>query len=163
MRVAIVSDTHSVLDPRVRDRIARYRSDYIVHAGDIGAHTVLESLSRLGALVAVRGNNDEALDWAHGLPDQASISLPGGLLVVRHGHAFDAKRRHQRLRSAHSDARAVAYGHSHVLAIDTTARPWILNPGAAGRVRTKGGPSCLLLSATEKRWRVTPVRFPHES
>jgi hypothetical protein len=37
--------------------------------------------------------------------------------------------------------------------------PWVLNPGAAGRTRTYGGPSCLLLIAGETDWKVEVHRF----
>ncbi|MFM1890995.1 MAG: hypothetical protein RLZ44_72, partial [Pseudomonadota bacterium] len=40
------------------------------------------------------------------------------------------------------------------------AIPWVLNPGAAGRSRTFGGPSCLLLHAGARVWRVETHRFP---
>lgn len=39
------------------------------------------------------------------------------------------------------------------------ATPWVLNPGAAGRSRTFGGPSCLLLAAASDGWEVTLHRF----
>jgi hypothetical protein len=35
----------------------------------------------------------------------------------------------------------------------------VLNPGAAGRTRTYGGPSCLLLIAGETDWKVEVHRF----
>jgi putative phosphoesterase len=172
MRVGLVSDTHGYLDARVRDKLKRYGCDRVVHAGDVGSALVLAELRGLAPLSAVYGNNDVPGKWPTAdrevladLPQVVELRLPGGMLVVRHGDAFPtpAEKRHARLRAAHPDARAIVYGHSHALLRDTTDRPWILNPGAAGRERTKGGPSCLLLHATERRWRVTPVRFPRQS
>ncbi|WP_257388244.1 metallophosphoesterase family protein, partial [Tahibacter caeni] len=84
--------------------------------------------------------------------------LPGGRLVVVHGDRWPARGRHAALRRAYPAARAVVYGHSHRLVVDTDALPWVLNPGAAGRARTNGGPSCLLLHATAQAWRVLPQR-----
>jgi len=163
--VAIVSDTHGVLDPRIAECVGR--CDYAVHAGDIGAATVLEALRPRLAVVAVTGNNDVASKWVEGqrevlaaLPEEARLALPGGDLVAVHGHrAGAAVARHARLRRAYPDARAVVYGHSHRLSVDVDADPWVLNPGAAGRSRTYGGPSCLILRAAVRSWRVEVVRF----
>ncbi len=164
MKVLLLSDTHGVLDARIADMAAQV--DLIVHGGDIGRLSVLETLRSTGReVIAVRGNNDSPAkchdeDAALAeLPTQARVDLPGGQLVVEHGDAHPARHRHARLRAAHPDARAIFYGHSHRLVIDREAQPWILNAGAAGRQRTHGGPACLLLSATRQRWAVRPRRF----
>lgn len=163
--VAILSDTHGVLDARVAERVAR--CDYAVHAGDIGAASVLEALRPRLGVVAVTGNNDVPSKWGKEqrtllavLPEEARLALPGGELVAVHGHRAGAMAvRHVRLRRAYPDARAVVYGHSHRLSVDVDADPWVLNPGAAGRSRTYGGPSCLILRAGVRSWRVEVVRF----
>jgi predicted phosphodiesterase len=80
--------------------------------------------------------------------------------VVLHGDRVNpAGTRHARLRGRYAEARAVVYGHSHRLVCDTAAMPWVLNPGAAGRDRTHGGPSCLVLTAGAAEWSVEAVRF----
>lgn len=162
MRVLIVSDTHGLVDARIA-ALAR-ECDAVVHGGDVGAAGVLAALG--GRVTAVRGNNDVAMKWAAGecdvlaaLPEQAALDLPGGRLVVVHGDRWPPRDRHAALRCAFPAARAVVYGHSHRLAIDAGAQPWILNPGAAGRARTYGGPSCLLLEAAVHDWRVIARRY----
>ncbi len=166
MRVALVADTHGVLDSRIAAAIVG--CDVLVHAGDIGAAAVLDAMrQRAGRLVAVRGNNDTSDKWpdsADGadpaaLPVRATLDLPGGTLVIVHGDAWRAKDRHTRLRREFPDARAVVYGHSHRLVIDDAEFPWILNPGAAGRARTYGGPSFILLEISQSGWKLTPQRF----
>ena len=165
MRVLLLADTHGVLDERIA-ALAR-DCDLAVHAGDVGAATVLGQLRAAGArVVAVRGNNDVAAKWPAGeqaelaaLAAEALVELPGGTLAVLHGDRYAAAQRHARLRAEFAAARAVVYGHSHRLVVDDAARPWILNPGAAGRARTFGGPSGLLLEASAWRWRVEVVRF----
>lgn len=166
-RVAILSDTHGRLDPRIAGVVSS--CDCAVHAGDIGAAAVLAALRPLVAtVVAVLGNNDVeeklgAADWAtlRGLPLETRIELRGGVLVVVHGHrAGSASRRHAWLRSRYPAARAVVYGHSHRLDCDQARTPWILNPGSAGLTRTFGGPSCLVLATGGRRWTVETVRFP---
>lgn len=164
--VCILSDTHGVLDPRVAALAAS--CDLVVHGGDVGNAAVLAALGGdNGRLVAVRGNNDVARKWPAAdtetlaaLPARAELALPGGRLAVEHGHRVNpASRRHAALRQRHPQARAVVYGHSHRLVCDLDAEPWILNPGAAGRSRTFGGPSCLLLRAGLRVWQVEPRRF----
>jgi putative phosphoesterase len=167
MRVAILSDTHGVLDPRIGDLVGG--CDLAVHGGDIGNAEVLTALeARSGRLAAVRGNNDVPAKWPAAdhrrlaeLPDRVLVELPGGVLAVDHGHEVaPVRRRHEILRLRYPQARAVVYGHSHRLVLDTGAQPWILNPGAAGRARTYGGPSCILLRALEHAWTLEVRRFP---
>ena len=165
MRVLILSDTHGQIDARIA--ALAHACDAVVHAGDVGNAAVLDTLQASGAnLIAIRGNNDVASKWPRGdrvtldaLEDEARIDLPGGTLVAVHGDRYTPATRHARLRREYPDARAVVNGHSHRLVVDDAATPWILNPGAAGRARTYGGPSCLVLDARPKAWRVEPVRF----
>ena len=161
MRVAILGDTHGLLDPRIADAVTR--CDYALHAGDVGCASVLDQLRpRQGLVLGVRGNNDTVSKWPPGeehilarLPEEAEIQLPGGTVLVVHGHhAGPVNSRHRRLRQKYSHARAIVYGHSHRRVCDTKTTPWVLNPGAAGRARTFGGPSFLILYATGRSWRV---------
>lgn len=166
LRIALVSDTHGALDERIGALAAD--CDLAVHAGDVGDADVLTHLSAGGTeTIAVRGNNDTPHQWPSAdhhvldtLPDQGIVALPGGLLVVLHGHHFDpVAERHDKLRAAFGDARAIVYGHSHRQVCDKTARPWVINPGAAGRVRTFGGPSCAILETTASSWTIAEHRF----
>lgn len=162
MRVLIVSDTHGCVDARIA--ALAQSCDAVVHGGDVGSAAVLD---RLGShVIAVRGNNDTAAKWPAAdrarlaqLPVEAGLELPGGHLVVVHGDDCTARGRHDALRRRYAGARGVVYGHSHRLVVDAEAMPWLLNPGAAGRARTYGGPSCLLLQATEQGWTVQPQRY----
>jgi putative phosphoesterase len=165
LRVAILADTHGHLDSRVAELVAE--CDLAVHGGDIGNAGVLRALQpRQGRVIAVVGNNDIPRKWPEherdllaAVPEVAEVQLPGGILVAIHGHQLPARTRHDRLRRRFGRARAVVYGHSHRLAADRDATPWILNPGAAGRARTYGGPSCMILDASELRWTLRIERF----
>ncbi len=164
-RVLLVSDTHGHVDPRIA-ALARDCA-LVVHAGDVGNAAVLETLRDGGAtVIAVRGNNDVASKWPGGdrcaldaLEETAHIELPGGLLIATHGDRHVPAKRHARLRAAFPDARAIVYGHSHRLLVDDDATPWVLNPGAAGRARTYGGASALILGASSRAWRIERHRF----
>ncbi len=165
-RVAIISDTHCFLDPRVADVVQT--CDHAVHAGDIGTHDVLRSLEhRVENVIAVAGNNDDATRWApeeshiaEKLPKVAELALPGGLLVVEHGerHGFHTPS-HESLRASHPGARAIVYGHTHIQVCDQSEQPWVINPGAAGATRNKGGPSCIVLIATKNEWTLEVLKF----
>jgi putative phosphoesterase len=147
VRVAILADTHGHLDPRVEELVAD--CDLAVHGGDIGNAAVLARLQpRQARIIAVVGNNDLPRKWPEEdghllelLPEQVELSLPGGCLTAIHGHQFAARNRH------------------HRLVADRESEPWVLNPGAAGRARTYGGPSCMILLASERRWDLRIERF----
>jgi putative phosphoesterase len=161
LRVAIVSDTHAWLHPAIADFVQG--CDIAVHAGDICGAAILADLRpRLGRVIAVAGNNDVPKLWADSerdivsaLPRRAHIRLPGGVLAVEHGedHGFQHPD-HAALREAHPNARLIVYGHTHKRVLDDGSAPWVLNPGAAGRTRTHGGPSCAVLEAAADAWRV---------
>jgi len=156
VRVAILSDTHGHVCPNVLAVVAG--CDIAVHAGDILTARVLRELNEVvGDVHAVRGNNDvpgiwagDELDVLSELPEVVDVPLPGGSLVVEHGHAYGW-------------SEPDLYGHTHRLLIDREAEPWVLNPGAAGRIRNQGGPSCLVLHAGREAWRVEEFKFPSVS
>ena len=167
--VAIISDTHAHLHPRI-DALIR-DCDMAVHAGDICDGDILHAMQpRTGRVIAVRGNNDYPGAWpAHqaqqvrAIPTVASLQLPGGLIKIEHGHVHDmTSPSHEDLRSAHPEARLVVYGHTHKKVIDDYKTPWVVNPGAAGATRTRGGSSCLVLTASESLWKIESYRFSDE-
>jgi len=169
VRVAIISDTHGHVCPNVLAVVAE--CDIAVHAGDILTARVLQELyGVVDEVHAVRGNNDvpgiwagDELDVLHALPYVVDVSLPGGSMVVEHGHAHGwSEPDVGKLRAAHPGARAIVYGHTHKLLIDRESEPWVLNPGAAGRIRNRGGPSCLVLHAAADSWRLEEFKF-HDS
>jgi len=168
VRVLLVSDTHGVVDARIA--ALAQACALVVHGGDVGNASVIETLRAGGArVVAVRGNNDVGSKWPRGefdaldaLEHVARVELPGGALAATHGDRYSPSTRHAKLRAQFADARAVVYGHSHRLVVDDRELPWILNPGAAGKARTYGGPSCLVLEATAREWHIEVHRFPRD-
>ena len=162
--VGILSDSHGYLDPRVKDTVNQ--CDYIVHAGDIFNANILEQLQPKKELIAVAGNNDFPAFWdaseedvVKSLPKNNQLELPGGLLVVEHGHRLGNMPDHDDFRLDHADARLIVYGHTHRRVVDQKEEPWVVNPGASGKVRTHGGPSCLILHASEREWKIDSVLF----
>lgn len=165
LSLCIIADTHGFIDPRIL--ALANASDYVVHAGDIGNAAVLEALQPRRKVIAVLGNNDVHRKWSeedHACMDtlnwSAGIDLPGGRIELEHGHRVNpVATRHNKLRRRHPAARAIVYGHSHILVVDDTHPVWVLNPGAAGRQRTKGGPSCLLMAIKGEDWQIETRRF----
>lgn len=167
MRILLLADTHGQVHAEIAELATQV--DAVVHAGDIGHPDVLHTLTRDDApLYAVRGNNDIPAKWPPAghtalarLAPRKQIDLPGGDLVVVHGDRHNpVAQRHALLRDAFPTARLVVYGHSHRQVIDKATRPWIVNPGAAGRNRTYGGAGCVVLNATHQRWVLRAYRFP---
>ncbi len=125
-RLGVISDTHGLLRP---EAVAALRgSDRIIHAGDVGAPGILDALSRLAPVIAVRGNIDLA-DWAAPLPVAATLELGGVRIHVVHDLAdLD-------LDPLAAGIDVVVSGHSHRPGLRRQGRVLFLNPGSAGRRR----------------------------
>ena len=125
IRIGLISDTHGLLRPEAVDVLRG--SDFIVHAGDIGER-VLEPLSTIAPVTAVRGNNDRA-PWAERLSETELLRFGEVTLHVLHDLAdlaIDAK-------AAGVDV--VVTGHSHRPKIERRSGVLYVNPGSAGPVR----------------------------
>jgi putative phosphoesterase len=126
--VGLISDTHGLLRP---EALAALRgSRYIVHAGDIGDPAILEGLSPLAPVTAVRGNNDTA-SWARRLPDTAVLEAGSTRIYVLHD-----------LKALDCDPVAegfgvVVAGHSHKPGELRRDGVLFVNPGSAGPRRFK--------------------------
>ncbi|MCK5696607.1 MAG: metallophosphoesterase family protein [Gammaproteobacteria bacterium] len=167
IKIGILSDTHNELSESVSAIIKD--CDIAIHAGDIGCSAVLEALQpKSGHVIAVAGNNDkpylwDVKDWAvvKTLPDMQTLTLPSGTIVIEHGHEHDSyKPPHSDLRKAHPEARLVIYGHTHIHIIDKEdASTDVINPGAAGFTRNKGGASCIVLTINNNVWDYKVYKF----
>ena len=170
LKIAIISDTHEVLDKQINAAIKS--CDIAIHAGDIGNSAVFNDMQpKSGHILAVAGNNDKPYLWdfkdwnvVKNLPQQIELSVPGGKIAIEHGHEHDIfKPSHDDLRAAHPQSRLVIYGHTHIQVIDKDdPDKYVLNPGAAGHTRNKGGPSCVILSIDNSSWDYEVLKFPEE-
>ena len=160
LKVAILSDTHGYLDAGIINHIKG--SDLVVHAGDICDARILTDLAGIcGQVIAVAGNNDLPIVWpleqhamVTALPDTATVDIPGGRLVIEHGHRLGMYPDHGELRKAHPEARMIVYGHTHRILCDQEESPWVVNPGAAGATRIYDGASCIILEASDHEWKL---------
>jgi putative phosphoesterase len=128
MKIGLISDTHGLLRPEALAALSGCA--HILHAGDIGRPEILDALRELAPLSVVRGNNDEALDWARELPERLELELGGvGICLTHQASQVPA----QLAELIH----VVVTGHSHQPLIEERAgRLWI-NPGSAGPRRFK--------------------------
>lgn len=135
LRAVVVADTHSRPHPAAAERIAALAPDAILHAGDIGDLEVLERLSAIAKVIAVRGNIDER---ANDLPDVVAIDLLAGgetalTLLMMHIAVYGPKIRADAARLATSrEARVILCGHSHVPFIGRDRGLTVFNPGSIG-------------------------------
>jgi putative phosphoesterase len=121
--VGLISDTHGLLRAEALEALRGSR--YIVHAGDIGDPAILEALSRLAPVTAVRGNNDIG-PWARKLPETATLKAGRVCICVVHDlKALD-------LDPAAEGCAAVVAGHSHQPARARRDGVLYVNPGSAG-------------------------------
>jgi uncharacterized protein len=103
--IGVISDTHGLLRPEALESLRG--SAHIMHAGDIGASEILEKLSTIAPVTAIRGNIDKG-DWARDLPETQVIELGGILIYVLHDLSqLDLKPKTARFS-------IVVSGHSHV-------------------------------------------------
>jgi putative phosphoesterase len=163
--VAVISDTHGYLNQDIAGVIER--CDIAVHAGDVGNAEVIQTMRpKSGKVYLIKGNNDVASKWPveqksvlAQLQERIALDLPGGQLVVTHGHKQNpVAARHALLRKLYATARLIVYGHSHRLCIDQEHTPWVINPGAAGKARTYGGASCVVLHVSHDHWHMDTIR-----
>jgi putative phosphoesterase len=128
MNIGVISDTHGLLRP---EALAALRgSDHIIHAGDIGAADLLETLSAIAPVTAIRGNIDTE-KWAQRLPTTNVAELGSVSIYILHDvKALD-------LKPQAAGFAAVISGHSHVPKIEWRDGVLYFNPGSAGPRRFK--------------------------
>lgn len=120
MKIAIISDTHSLLRPEILKIL--YTSDQILHAGDIASKEIFEQIRSIAPAHFVRGNADKA--WAEDIPTEAEFQIEGLNFYMIHNikHA----------RKNLSEINFVIYGHSHKYEIRQNGNTTFLNPGSCG-------------------------------
>ena len=105
-------------------------SDHIIHAGDVGAPEILEKLTTVAPVTAIRGNVDHAA-WARRLPATEVVEIAGISIYVLHDlAALD-------LKPEAAGFKVVISGHSHVPKQEIKSGVLYLNPGSAGPRRFK--------------------------
>src|SRR5438093_5313809 len=123
VRIGVIADTHGLLRP---EAIAALRgSDFIIHAGDIDEPVILENLSALAPVTAVRGNVDRG-PWAKRLPTSDVLEVGGVSIYVIH-NLLELD-----LKPEAAGFAAVVCGHTHVPKQERQNGVLYFNPGSAG-------------------------------
>lgn len=121
--VGVLSDTHGLLRPEAVKALRGV--DYILHAGDVGDPSILDSLRGIAPVTAIRGNVDTFGPCAQ-LPATELIDLYGHTFYMLHDlQALD-------LDPVVAGFAAVLNGHSHRPFIKWRKGVLYLNPGSAG-------------------------------
>lgn len=121
--VGVISDTHGLIRPEALEVLRE--SDVIVHCGDVGAATVLDTLRAIAPVYAVRGNNDKG-SWASELPTEDMVEVGDHALYVIHDLGELS------LEPATAGIAAVLSGHSHRPLVEHRQGILFFNPGSAG-------------------------------
>jgi putative phosphoesterase len=128
VKIGVISDTHGLLRPEAVDALRG--SDYIIHAGDVGDPGILDTLAKIAALTAVRGNVDRGA-WARKIPTTNVLDIEGVSIYVLHSlQDLD-------LEPEAAGFAVVVSGHSHVPRQETKNGVLYFNPGSAGPRRFK--------------------------
>jgi uncharacterized protein len=126
--IGVISDTHGLLRPQAVEALRG--SAHIIHAGDVGAAEILDELSAIAPVTAIRGNVDKGA-WARKLPETEVVEIGGVSIYIVHDlGALDLKPE-----AAGFDV--VVYGHSHVAKHEIRSGVLYFNPGSAGPRRFK--------------------------
>lgn len=128
MNIGVISDTHGLVRPEAVEALRG--SERIIHAGDVGDPEILEQLSLIAPVTAVRGNIDKGA-WAQKLPQTEVVEVGGVSIYVLHNlDELD-------LKPEAAGFSAVIYGHSHVPGQEMRNGVLYFNPGSAGPRRFK--------------------------
>ena len=120
--IGVISDTHGHISSAIPK--AFKDAGLIIHAGDIGDETVLDRLSKIAPVVAVRGNMDFG-HWARRLPETEIIEMDQmALFVVHIADRLDPD-------SVGAGFKAVISGHTHRPDVYEKKGVTFINPGSA--------------------------------
>jgi putative phosphoesterase len=133
MKIGLLSDTHSYLDPKVFHHFKD--CDEVWHAGDIGNQEVLDQLEAFKPLRIVYGNIDDHQLRAR-TPLNAVFIVDGLKVYITHIGGYPG-RYTPRVRKILDEEKPGLYicGHSHILKIMPDPKRGLIhmNPGACGK------------------------------
>ena len=119
-RIAILSDTHSLLRPEIKEILKS--CEVILHSGDIASQKTIEEIKSITTTYFVKGNADKNVE--EDIPEQLEIELYG----VRFYMIHNKKYRKENL----NDVDIFIYGHSHKYEEVKKEGTLYLNPGSCG-------------------------------
>ena len=129
MKIVVVSDTHiparlSALPGLVYEVCAD--ADLIIHAGDVEEPEVIDELTRLAPVKAVKGNMD-----LFQFPETLTLELQGFKVCVAHGSGpYHNVRERLKLKFQQQKPDIIIHGHTHIYHLSTDRNTVFLCPGA---------------------------------
>lgn len=143
--LGLISDTHGLL----REEAVRglRGSDLILHAGDVGAPEILDTLRSIAPVVAVRGNVDSGA-WAQALP--ATETIQSGSTVIYLIHIL----KDLDIGPTRTGFQIVVSGHSHTPGQTEKDGILYVNPGSAGPRRFRLPVTVARLDLGMRPWKV---------
>ncbi|MGH9742395.1 MAG: metallophosphoesterase family protein [Candidatus Acidiferrum sp.] len=142
--LGLISDTHGLL--REEAVCALRGADLILHAGDVGSPEILEALTEIAPLFAVRGNVDTGV-WAKELPMSAVIEA--GSVTIYMLHIL----KDLEPNSVKTRIQIVVSGHSHAPGQMEKNGVTYINPGSAGPRRFRLPVTLARLDLGIKPWK----------
>ncbi|MBQ6960980.1 MAG: metallophosphoesterase family protein [Clostridia bacterium] len=149
MKIGILSDTHDLLRPEVITALQGCES--ILHAGDISSPGILDRLSQIAPVKAVRGNNEKG--GTESLPLFLDFELAGLRVFMTH--------KKKDLPKDCSAYGLMICGHSHQYAEAWAGHTLLLNPGSCGPRRFHQPITLAILETDGQDLCVTRVDIPH--
>jgi uncharacterized protein len=163
VKIGVVSDTHGYYDACLAELLSGVNT--IIHAGDVGSKDVLEELSLIAPVHAVRGNVDlpdpllpltQVLQWEgvqvevmHVLPVSYSQLEQWSCGFTRSG--AELRRRERFLKAFDAATRVIVFGHSHQPCARILDGRLFVNPGSAGKKRFSLPRSCGVMDLSTRR------------
>jgi len=149
--IGLISDTHGLLRPEAL--AALQGCDLILHAGDIGAPKIIEQLSALAPVRAIRGNVDRDA-WASDFPERLIVETHAVRIYMLHDVSeLD-------IDPAAENIGVVVSGHSHKPSRSERNGVLYLNPGSAGPRRFRLPVSLARLDTAALPWTVEMIELP---
>ena len=134
IKIGLISDTHSYLDPQVFDYFED--RDEIWHAGDFGTISVADELKKIAPLIGVYGNID-GHDIRQEYPLHQRFNRDGLDIWMTHIGGIPGRYCIPiRKEMEENTPELFICGHSHILKIardQEMSKMLYMNPGAAGR------------------------------
>lgn len=132
VKIALISDTHSVLDPKLIPYLLEV--DEIWHAGDIGTIETLEALLSIKPTIAVYGNIDGGV--VRQSCKEVAVFVRNEVKIMMVHIAGNPPRYNSTVLNLIRKHRPNLFvcGHSHILKVmpDQVNKLLFMNPGAAG-------------------------------
>jgi putative phosphoesterase len=148
MKIGIISDTHSYINPKVFSLFEGV--ELILHAGDIGTIDIITSLEALAPVKAICGNID-TFPLSTRYPQVLGLEIHGvGICIIHQFISIKNSIVQQAVAQLpNKKLNLVICGHSHEAKLQRVDQVLVFNPGSAGKSRFSLRPAVGMLTISE--------------